>query len=311
MKHTPFTLLSIFILLLLASCRPAATEAPPTPTGTPDLRTPLALTAEAQTQLAADAQATLDAQATADLQTATAASEATATASSVNATATLVMQRTETSGTAQAKNTQNAATRVASTEQAITEATEQAQPMADLLEQLKADGYLTSTTGEYMRYPDHEQEQAKINYLDIFPTFLSPESFVIRVDIAYQSASDVANWFNSSCGFLFRSDLDKGDFYQAVLSLDGNVEIKRWRNSNPAPLATTYYGQMDTPNGNFEMVLIVEGPQIAVLINGVKVIQLSDSVLTDGDLFFTLTSGTNKDYGTRCSFSNIDLWELK
>ncbi|MCB9135522.1 MAG: hypothetical protein H6636_08850 [Anaerolineales bacterium] len=311
MKYTHLTFFSILLLFLLASCTPAATEPPPTAASTPDLRTPLALTASAQTQLAADAQATVDAQATYADQTATAEADAAATASSLNATATLVMQRTQTSGTAQAKNTETAATRQASTQQAITEATEQAQPMVDLLEQLKADGYLNNTTGEYLRLPDHEQEQAKINYLDYFPTFLTPKNFVIRVDIAYQSASDTANWFNSSCGFLFRLDASAGNFYQAVMSLDGNVEFKRWKSSRSTVLQNGYYGTMDTPNGIFEMILVVEDSLFTVLINGEKVVHLQDTVLKEGDLVYTLTSGTNKDFGTRCSFTNLDLWTLK
>lgn len=311
MKHFITRCLSIFALFVLASCGPAATEAPPTATNTPDLRTPLAMTAEAQTQLAADTQATLDAQATADIQTATSAAEASATAESVNATATVSMQRTENSATSQAKNTQTAATRQAGTQQAITEATAQAQPMVDLLEKLNADGYLVETSGEYTRLPDFTQEQAKINYLDIFPTFLSPANFVIRADIAYESASTSANWFNSSCGFLFRWDFTSGNFYQTVLSLDGNVEIKRWKNSYLTPLSTAYYGKMDTPKGHFAMVLIAEGPQITVLINGIKVARINDSAYSEGDLAFTLTSGTNKDFGTRCSYSNIDLWVLE
>ena len=302
------------ILLLLVSCGPAATEPPPTPTGTPDLRTPIALTAEAQTQLAADTEATKEAQmaqATADAQTATAAFEASATADSVNATATADMERTQSAATAQAKNTETFATRQAGTQQVIAEATAQAQPMVDLLEQLKVDGYLENTEGEYIRMPDHTQEQAKINYLDIFPTFLFPSNFVIRVNIAYESASTSANWFNSSCGFLFRFDGNKGNFYQAVLSLDGNVEVKRWKNSLPTALQTAYYGRMDTPNGNFEMVLVVEGPQFTVLINQTKVARIRDTTLTDGGLFYTLTSGTNKDFGTRCNYTNIDIWQLK
>jgi hypothetical protein len=310
LKHTPFTLISIFILLLLASCRPAATELPPTPTGTPDLRTPLALTAEAQTQLAADAQATLDAQATDDSQAATAAFEASATADSLNATATIVMQRTETSGTAQAKNTQTAATRQAGTQQAITAATEQAQPMADLLTTLQTDGWLTSTDGEFTPMIDFDESWAQINWFQWYPTFLSPTSFVIRADITYESASDVANWFNSGCGFVFRYE-DNDNFYVTFMKLDGNVEVSRWHNGYGTTLQNSYYGKLDLPRGSAEMVLIAEGPSIIILINGQKVVRLSDSVFTSGDLFYTLVSGTNKDFGTRCKMTNVGLWELK
>ena len=35
-----------------------------------------------------------------------------------------------------------------------------------------------------------------------------------------------------------------------------------------------------------------------------------DMSLEEGELSLTLLSGTNKDYGTRCEMTNIELWEL-
>jgi hypothetical protein len=268
------------------------------------------MTSVAQTQLAEDAQSTADAQATADAVAATAAAEATASAESANATATQVMAMTATKMGADARNTETAATRQAGTEQAIEAATAQAQPMADLLASLQADGYLVETAGEYTLMPDHSMEQAKLNYLDGFPLFIEPSNFVVRVDIAYSSASTTADWWNSSCGFLFRMDPEPGNFYQAVLSLDGRVEFKRWKNGSATTLTNKFFGSVDTPDGAFEMVLVVEDTWTTILIDGVEVVRYSDQAYTEGQLWYTLTSGTNKDYGTRCSFTNTEIWTL-
>ena len=295
-------LVVLIILLSLAACTPAATA---TPTATLDLSTPMAQTAQAQTQLAADAQATSDAQATID------SANATGTAEVINGTATALMAQTETKATSQTRNTQTAATKQAGTQQAIASQTAQAQPMLDLLVSLQSEGYLVETAGQYFRLADHSQEQAKLNYLDVSPTFLAPSNFVIRVDIGYESASTTADWWNSSCGFLFRVNAADNDFYQAVLSLDGNVEFRRWNNGQGNTLQTKFFAKMATPNGSFELVLVVEDTWTTILIDGVMVVRWEDRSYSEGLLFYTLTSGTNKDFGTRCSFTNTDLWELE
>jgi len=93
--------------------------------------------------------------------------------------------------------------------------------------------------------------------------------------------------------------------------MDGNVEVSRWRNGYGSQLQRSYYGKLDIPKGNAEMVLIAEDQVITVLINGEKVVRVLDGSFSDGALNYTLVSGTNKDFGTRCQMTNVDFWEFK
>ncbi len=57
-------------------------------------------------------------------------------------------------------------------------------------------------------------------------------------------------------------------------------------------------------------MLVEEGGHIIYFVNGDKVLDRQDNQLTEGDLALTLVSGTNLDFGTRCTMTNIELWEF-
>ncbi len=295
---------SVFLLFFLAACTQAA---PATPTSTPDLRTPLAMTAGAQTQLAMDAQSTADAEATAS---AVAATEAAGTAEALNGTATQQMALTETKATNVARNTETAATREASTQEAIIAATAQAQPMVDLLTQLQGDGLLANMGGEYLRLADFDKSWAQLGWFQWFPTFISADNFVVRTDIAYETASTTSDWWVTGCGFVFRLQ-DNDNYYFVFMNLDGYAQLARFKNDSYTSLQRGYYGKMDIPSGGVEMVLVVEDTWITVLINGKQVIRRSDGAFSGGELNYTLSSGTNKDFGTHCEMTDVDFWEIK
>jgi hypothetical protein len=304
-----FTFVMLLFALGIVSCVPA-TEAPtPTPTAHPG--TAQALTSQPQTQQAqaqgteialstAQALATLDAQATLDV-----ASTQTAGAQFATATQEAIVGMTATAADIRKTEAAGARTATSVAKTAI------ADPMFALAEQLQADGLLVNIAGEYESLPDTVESNAKLNYIFYYSpgVVLSPSNFILRANLAWESASDKANWWNSGCGFLFRvADFD--NFYGVWLQLDGYVEFKRQVSDRWLPTQRSYYGLMDTPKGEAEMVLIVEGEWITVLINGVETGRWWDSGVAHGDLFFTMQSGTNKDYGTRCTTTDIELWIL-
>ena len=54
------------------------------------------------------------------------------------------------------------------------------------------------------------------------------------------------------------------------------------------------------------MVLVVNEEKATVYIDGSKIGEArSVPILDEGGLAFTVFSGTNKDYGTRCTFQNV------
>jgi len=203
-------------------------------------------------------------------------------------------------------------------------ATEQAEKMNSLVQQLYAEKLISSPQGIYIKLDDFNESWAQIDWYQWYNTGLSPENFVLNLDIAYESASKYANWQSSGCGFVFRETpgmkQNEFHFYRVFYALDGFVYfdgtdgfMTAW-DGNVYPkdiyLAKNKFGPPVLPAGNVKMTIIAEGEWVTVLINGKKVIQKQDATFRSGKLSYTLASGTNKDFGTRCEMTNIEMWEL-
>jgi hypothetical protein len=201
------------------------------------------------------------------------------------------------------------ATRDAAIEEAKLSATAEAKALYTRVLELHEQGYLSSAQGTYATIPDFDESWAQINWYQWLYTDYSPADFVIRADAAWISASEKANWWNSGCGFVFRVSPD-GDHYLAYLALDGYVRFGRVHNGNPAYLGDSYYGKLDIPAGEAEIMLVVEGDTITFFVNDEQVHTRRDTARSSGDLALTLVSGTNLDFGTRCQMTGIELWEL-
>jgi len=270
---------------------------------------PAAATAQVETQAAKVKQATAEAQATQDAQ-ATLNAQATANAC---ATGTVVAGQT---ATRQAINVTTTAVKKAwltQTAQAIAQKTAQAQPMFDQVQKLFTDGYLAGADGTYAHLADFDKSLAMINYIDYFPTSYSPTNFVLRVDMTWDTVSGADKW-SSGCGFVFHLGADNS-YYAAYLTLDGNVVVLNYTTKMRYlnRIGQGYYGKVDYPKGKASMVLIVRNDKgITIFINDKRVLRTGVELdLKEGYLAYSLVSGSNKDYGTRCQWNNVDLWELK
>ncbi|KAA3642270.1 MAG: hypothetical protein DWQ07_24865 [Chloroflexi bacterium] len=267
-------------MVLLQACGPE-----PTPPATPDRAATVEVQYMQQTQAVIDAQVTLEANAT--------------EAAVERATSFAILAATQTEQ------------QFIVNETATAEATARAEPMLELIQELYDDDYIQSTEGSYHQLDDFDESWAMLNYFDIWRTGFAPSDFIIRADVAWDSASDSANWFNSGCGFLYRLDRPENSFYLVFLTLDGYVNMQYWSPRAIRSLGFSYYGQLDLPSGNAEMVLVAQGSEMHVLINGKLVHTRIDTNVDKGELAYTLLSGTNAGFGTRCVFENVGLWELE
>ena len=223
------------------------------------------------------------------------------TATAVQATASMAMQL--------ATGTAGAATRVA-------RATSTAQPLGAAVERLVSEGYLSQGQGRYESLLDFYREWAQINWYQWYDTGKAPTDFVVQAHVAWESASDTANWFNSGCGFVFReaprdADNQALNHYLAYLGLDGVAYLVRQRNSEYLELGHAKYGRVDVPAGEATIMLAVEGESISFFVNDEHVITRQDGALASGGLSYTLLSGTNRDFGTRCEMTEVGLWWLE
>ena len=312
MKHRQLQILiTFFILVISFACSSFPFGATPTPTANIHetqaaeeenrVATEEAAlqTSDAETSMNEQAAATESMRATLDAQ----ATFAAATEHAVADAATSIAQAKE---DAAAQATQSAQ----ATEGArIALVTQQAESMYNLVESLHADEIISTIDGRYYQIDDYDARWAQINWYQWEPTGFAPSNFVLRAEIAYDSASNSANWAYSGCGFVFR-DTGNKNHYRVFYALDGYVYLTGLKGETWLSLGRGYYGRSVVPSGHFSLILVAEGDSFTIFIDGEKMHSKQDAIHSEGHLHYTLSSGTNKDYGTRCVMTEIELWEL-
>lgn len=235
---------------------------------------------------------------------------ATQRARQVTATAEEAARRT---AAAQARQTAEAqATAVAAvtaTSAAQQTATQQAAGMYTAVQEYVALGYLPSSAGRYVRLEDYEQNLATRSGLVARRTGYSLRVFAVRANVKYEVASKNANWFITGCGFLYW-DNGQENYYSVMAALDGYAYARLFLRSNQYNLGRIFYGVPVRPSGEYTTTLIVNQDQSYFFVNNelLKKTDTIDTSMTDGALSYMLASGTDEDFGTRCSFSNVELW---
>ncbi len=311
MAHTPKRLLVLWAGLLLAAVAAGCTAPPAAPPAA--TFAPTATAGPNRTATAEAVQVAVALVATLDAVWATGTAEAHAAATGTVIAGTEAAQAGHTA-TAEAKLTvaaERKATRTAAAEATQMQATAQAQPLAARVAQLVAEGYLTRSAGEYTRLDDFADSWAQINWYQWLWTGYAPTDFVVRADFSWDSASDTANWFNSGCGFVFReASRENLDHYVVYLGLDGVVYFLKARLGVLSEVGSASAGKLDVPSGAAQFLLAVEGDRFTAYVNEQRVLTAHDGSNKTGLLNYTLLSGTNRDYGTRCEMTNVELWTL-
>ncbi len=282
MKTTRWIILFVLIGIGLFGCGPSKSEI---------------ATSEAETQAAIDVLATDIAGTQQSIQAMEDAAEKTTTAEFNQ-------------GATKTHNIELAGTRRAATEEAeIIAQTQAASTMYDKIVELNTYGYINDVNGKYYELDDFNESMAMINYIRPFPTGLSPKNFVIRADASWDSASDNANWFNSGCGFIFHR-ADQDNYYLVYLGLDGTVYFARKYRDEWANLGYSIYGPVGIPEGEANLMLVVEDNTFTFFVNDERVRTQPDNVIPEGALALTLVSGTNAGFGTRCKMENLGVWVM-
>jgi len=190
------------------------------------------------------------------------------------------------------------------------QATEKASDIYVQVEKLYSDGLLDSKEGRYVTLEDFDESWAQINWYQYRDTGYSPSEYVVQAHTWWSSASDRANWNTSGCGFVF-GEQDKDNHHLVFLGLDGYVYLARILGGKTTVLAQKRYGKLDIPEGQADVMLVVNATHIAYFVNGDQVVSMADHVLKEGSLNLTLLSGTNSGYGTRCKMTEIGLWIIE
>ena len=192
-------------------------------------------------------------------------------------------------------------------------ATQQTSEVQTRIQKYVTAGYLTSDQGNFSALTDSSSELAKINYLSGKDAGYEEKAgnFAVWSHIKLSSAAPTNYPEYSGCGFIFHLN-DNGDSYRAMVTKD-RVLIVMCRNKMCSEVGKTKGSGRLSYENSFEadVDLIVNDTSAHVLVDGQSIgdYSLSGDYLTDPGLFgYSIISGTNKDYGTRCEFSNGGIW---
>jgi hypothetical protein len=137
--------------------------------------------------------------------------------------------------------------------------------------------------------------------------------FVLVVDVSWESASRAAEFYRSGCGIAFRMADDFSEYYAFMLGLDGNVNFyPKLSSSNRVYLSKSYWGRIDHMEDSTTFIITAEGINYQIFNEALERIDLRNGAeLESGSLAYQLASGSNTDFGTRCIFSDTELWRLE
>jgi hypothetical protein len=182
--------------------------------------------------------------------------------------------------------------------------------------QLVADGTVTMNKGTEYPVDDFEQSWAQRNWYQWWSFDYTMADFVIMSHIEWEIPAD-SNFGVGGCGFAVRIK-DENNHLVTFLSPRSNVSLGamtpsgfqyqsfHWQNpDNPV-----YSSIPPALTGSHDFIVVAEKDFVTAYIDGVKTFQWYVALTSPGDMGYTIVSGTNKDYGINCKFSNTTVWEL-
>ena len=172
-----------------------------------------------------------------------------------------------------------------------------------LLDRLSSDRVIPNVDGETTYWGDYEDEWAQIGWYQ-WITFEHSNRFVFSANVSWDSASETPNNFESGCGVLFNEGNSNTNHLLASVRMDGLVYFSGFRNSNYLSYGTYKYGRPSI-KGSADLVLVVDNDRATVYLNGERVVRKADLPVMGDGVGLTTLSGTNRDFGTRCTWKDI------
>lgn len=185
----------------------------------------------------------------------------------------------------------------------------QAELMKKDMKDLAAQRLVSSSEGTYYRVQDFTGEWAKLSYYHWWPLNRKPTNFAIRADVDWKSALPIGNPSKSGCGFVFHEN-GADNLHFSFISMDGYARNYRVEKKVFSDLKANYVGKFNYPGDSAKIMLVVDYQWITFFVNGKQIVRLQDDRLKGGGLAFAVASGANNDFGTRCTFTNVELWEF-
>jgi hypothetical protein len=172
-------------------------------------------------------------------------------------------------------------------------------------------GYLKTTEGTTKEFDDFFYEWAQLGWYKRF--LLDDENvsdFMFSAHFSWSSAYKNADL--SGCGVSFANQ-ENGEHYAVFLDKTKVLFLDADNRYNGARIVGPTRGTGRVKVGipaEADFTLIVNGAYAYVILDGEVIGEytLSQSRVLKGDIGLSVLSGTNKDYGTRCSMTGIHVW---
>ena len=182
-------------------------------------------------------------------------------------------------------------------------------PFSEFIKQLKTDGIIPNTDGTITSYGSYEKNIAKFGYWEGIP-LLEADHFVISAKFKMNASTKSTDVMNAGCGFFFDT-LSGGSQYMMVSArMDGNAYLQGYRNYTKLSYGNYLYGSASTDQEG-SMTLVFNGSRATFYINGRNILSRGDLPVIGNSVGLSILSGTNYDFGTGCSFDEINVytWE--
>jgi len=169
-------------------------------------------------------------------------------------------------------------------------------------------GYIPVLNGTYYPMDSYLNTWAEIGWYSWHVAVSSAVDFILTAHMAWDSASKTPN--ESGCGITFHEQPDKEHYVIFVLST-GNIQFgmstDRYHNIGYYP-----YGQPAT-KGEVDFSMIAVGNKFDFFVNNRHINTYTgfQNKMLDGELGFTVLSGTNAGFGTKCEITRDYLWKIQ
>ena len=170
--------------------------------------------------------------------------------------------------------------------------------------------YITSTTGEFEDIDDFNEEWAQLYWYQWWPIHQTTTNYgnlVFRAHFGWQTATRTSDL--SGCGIVFGVQ-PNGDHY-AVFIDKARVAYMMNRGGQTYQVGkTSGAGRLSIAEpAEADVTVIVQDTTSYVLVDDVVTkYTLSKDQSSSGEFALSLLSGTNKDFGTRCSITDAFIW---
>ena len=185
--------------------------------------------------------------------------------------------------------------------------TQQFDDFYSLLESFEGRGYVDTSNGEAIILDPFKQDWAQMDWFQWWSLDLFPKDFLYKGHFEWSNASSTPE--ESACGIVFGIQ-ENGDYYVVFLGTSRILFMMKRGSTLHEVGKTRGAGRtdFDTP-AEAEFVLAVKDQKAYVSVDGeMTEYTLSVDQTTEGNFAYSLLSGTNKDYGTRCEITDSMIW---